>query len=166
MLAFVLAAKIMSTHLIILNIRGITMHLPILFIVAIICIVASIYTFHRQHRTRVDYPRHSHTEHFKTVVPPIVQKCMQHPQRGWCVDRQGKGKCVPGFLDGPFDPGVHCANWWFQGMCLNGPLCRRTNVVPQASTARGVYHHPAPYYYRTIPWNDDGMRPAVRPTNE
>jgi len=70
------------------------------------------------------------------------------------MDRQGKGRCVAGFLDGPFDPGVHCANWWFQGMCLNGPLCRRTDVVPQPSVERGPYHHPAPYYYRNMPWND------------
>lgn len=153
MIGVVLAAKIMSTHLIILNIRE-TMRLLILLLVAIICVVASALSFHWRHPTRVDHPRHPHSEHFKTVVPPTVQKCMQHSQRGWCMDRQGRGQCVSGFLDGPFNPGVHCANWWFQGMCLSGPLCRRTDVVPQASTERGAYHHPAPYYYRNIPWND------------
>lgn len=86
--------------------------------------------------------------------PTSIGKCVQSRSHGWCMDRQGKGRCVAGFLDGPFDPGVHCANWWFQGRCLNGPLCRRTDVVPQPSVDRGSYHHPAPYYYRNMPWND------------
>ena len=85
--------------------------------------------------------------------PQDMAACMQSCDHGWCMDRQGGGKCVPGFLDGPFDPGQHCNNWWFKGMCLTGPLCRRTDVVPPPSVERGWYHHPAPYYYRSTPWN-------------
>lgn len=85
--------------------------------------------------------------------PKDMDSCMKSCAHGWCMDRQGGGKCVPGFLDGPFNPGVHCNNWWFKDMCLNGPLCRRTDVVPQPSMERSWYHHPAPYYYRNMPWN-------------
>ena len=81
-----------------------------------------------------------------------MQPCMKSKSHGWCTDRQGGGQCVPGFLDGPFDPGVHCANWWFSDMCLSGPLCRRTNTVPPPSIVRNTYHHPAPYYYRNASW--------------
>lgn len=86
--------------------------------------------------------------------PDDMMSCMNSCAHGWCMDRQGGGKCVPGFLDGPFDPGVHCNNWWFQNMCMNGPLCRRTDVVPPPSLKRSWYHHPAPYDYRNMPWNN------------
>ena len=81
-------------------------------------------------------------------------QCQQSRSHGWCVDRQGNGKCVEGFLNGPFDPGIHCANWWFQGMCLHGAQCRRIVNIPAPSIARRQYHHPAPYYYRNLPWNN------------
>ena len=85
-------------------------------------------------------------------TPKTMTACMQSPYHGWCMSRSGKGQCVPGFLDGPFDPGTHCSNWWFANQCFTGPLCRRTNVVPPSSLERSWYHHPAPYNQRNLPW--------------
>ena len=82
----------------------------------------------------------------------MMKSCLNSTLHGWCMDRQGNGLCVPGFLDGPFDPSVRCSNWWFHDMCLSGPLCRRTHVVPQPSVVRNRYHHPAPYNYRNRAW--------------
>jgi hypothetical protein len=96
--------------------------------------------------------RHQRPRGENTCVTTLSQaECMQSDSHGWCVDRQGGGKCVPGFLDGPFDPTVHCANWLFRGMCQNGPLCRRIDAIPPPSMVRSWYHHPAPYDYRSIP---------------
>ena len=106
-------------------------------------------------RASVDgYANHSRsTTERPTNQSNSKHQCQQSRTHGWCVDRQGNGKCVLGFLNGPFDPSVHCANWWFGGMCLHGAHCRRADVVPPPSIARNTYHHPAPYYYRNMPWN-------------
>ena len=78
--------------------------------------------------------------------------CMRTPSHGWCADRRGGGQCVPGGLDGPFDPEDRCANWWYAGRCQWGPLCRRVDpVVPASRERTDPYHHPAPYYYRSCP---------------
>ena len=78
--------------------------------------------------------------------------CMRTPSHGWCADRRGGGQCVPGGLDGPFDPEGRCANWWYAGRCQWGPLCRRVDpVVPASRERTDPYHHPAPYYYRSCP---------------
>ena len=80
-------------------------------------------------------------------------RCMASSGRGWCADRPGSGACVPGALDGPFDPDARCANWWYAGRCQWGPLCRRVDAVVPASRERNdPYHHPAPYNYRSGGW--------------
>ena len=61
-------------------------------------------------------------------------------------------QCVPGGLDGPFDPEGRCANWWHAGRCQWGPLCRQVDpVVPASGERTDPYHHPAPYDYRSCP---------------
>lgn len=142
------------------------MHHILLLTVCLLGVVAIVFLVQHAnsglHLTQIRHPRHPNERFNAQQNQPNqvhhpqkgMHNCTSSHEHGWCVDRQGKGKCVKGFLDGPFDPGEHCANWWFQGMCLNGPLCRRTDVVPQPSTERGAYHHPAPYDYRTMPWND------------
>lgn len=162
----------------------ITITQTVVFIVATAIFIVGMYVFDIYYTNlTITYPRKSMTKHesyenasrsLSTNDPQepcshthSMQQCQTSKSHGWCMDRQGGGKCVPGFLDGPFDPGVHCANWWFRDMCLSGPLCRRTNVVPQPSLVRNMYHHPAPYYYRNIPWNTgrwcDGNRCYKKP---
>ena len=81
------------------------------------------------------------------------QNCLQQLNQGWCTDRQGNGKCVPGQLTGPDDPTQRCADWWYNGLCLIGPRCREEAVVPSPSLLRDGYHHPGPYMYRNYPWS-------------
>jgi hypothetical protein len=114
----------------------------------------AVFGYSRRHQQpRRDSSNASDSPHVRRQVTPVttLAECMQSDSHGWCVDRQGGGKCVPGFLDGAFDPTVHCANWRFRGMCQNGPRCRRIDAVPPPSLARSWYHHPAPYDYRSIP---------------
>lgn len=127
-----------------------------IFIVIIYLSMCSIssYTNNTHESFMQENPNATITPNSPYCSPPQdMDACMKSCDHGWCMDRQGGGKCVPGFLDGPFDPGVHCNNWWFKGMCLSGPMCRRTHEIPQPSLKRSWYHHPAPYYYRNIPWN-------------
>lgn len=90
-----------------------------------------------------------------TANARALRQCMLSSDRGWCERRNGDGKsaCVPGQLTGPDDPARRCQNWWYQGMCLVGPECRKHALVPPPAMLRDDYHHPAPYYYRNYPWS-------------
>jgi len=83
-----------------------------------------------------------------------MEACMATPGRGWCTDRHGKGKCVPGELMGPNAPTTRCQDWWFQGMCLMGPHCRQLAQIPPPSLRADGYHTPAMYFYRNWPWGN------------
>jgi hypothetical protein len=88
--------------------------------------------------------------------------CFANPGMGWCVDRQGDGRCVAGQLAGPDKPSSRCAEWWFDGMCLVGARCSERDPIPPPSVQRGGYHHPAPYGYRTWPWVDGEWKGNLR----
>lgn len=97
-----------------------------------------------------------------SAVVHRMERCLLEPNRGWCEDRQGGGRCVPGQLTGPDDPNTRCHNWWYNGMCMVGPQCREHAVVPPPSLLRSEYHHPAPYYYRNWPWSSGTWRGTAR----
>lgn len=146
----------------------------------LVLLVATLFVVGLAHACRTST---SSTEAFRRAAParlpdrcatvarhptrPAYTACMQTRSHGWCADRRGGGQCVPGGLDGPFDPEGRCANWWYAGRCQWGPLCRRVDpVVPAARERTTPYHHPASYYYRSCPstfaWkagNSCGARP-------
>ena len=133
------------------------------YVIVLVLLVAALLVVGVTHACRPSAPA---TEAFGRAAPgrlpdrcvagapdaPSYTACMRAPSHGWCADRRGGGRCVPGGLDGPFDPEGRCANWWYAGRCQWGPLCRRVDpVVPASRERTDPYHHPAPYDYRSCP---------------
>ena len=127
-------------------------HPLLAIIILIVCVVVFFLAFNRIVNTN---PQNTtDAERFLSkrtkTLNECFDTCMNTPSAGWCMDRAGKGKCLAGGLDGPFDPEARCSNWWYHGRCQWGPLCRRVDPVVPASRERvNPYHHPAPYNYRS-----------------
>jgi len=79
------------------------------FIIAIIVIALIIYTFFNSSVEGFDgrYGWNCFTCSGKTI-----NQCYDCANCGFCLDKNGNGKCIPGDIHGPHDKKIHCSMWY------------------------------------------------------